>query len=404
MKSDTERYLRSMGLALTGRGDSDSCSAFSEANWIAWTQIAKREGLAPLLYHAQESTGWPIEMPGRERRALREEYLKAGGSNLLIYRELARVLTAFQVAVPRAPLILLKGAALATTVYSEIALRPMTDIDVLLSREHLESAVEALRSLGYEDLSPEMTPGLSRETHFQVALKGGPRGYVIVELHWRLVGGEGDWRSPRLDWFWGQAQTWKMREDRRQSPPLSALQLGSTAHLLYLAAHLMLQHGGAKGRLLWVHDIHLLVRKCEHELDWNELRVRAREYGWSPALRRALLRAQDIFDTPLPDGFLEALSADGIPKTRAAVESRAQPVQTRATMTWNRMRALDWARRLKLARSVLWPTPEYLCWRYSVRRKWLWPLCYPYRWALLSLECAKTLAKLWWRRLGYTQG
>ena len=276
----------------------------------------------------------------------------------------------------------------------------MTDVGILLSREHLESAVEALRFLGYGDLSPEMTPGLSRETHFQVALKGGPRGYVIVELHWRLVGGEGDWRSPRLDWFWEQVQPWKLQDERR---PLSALQFRPTAHLLYLAAHLMLQHGGAKGRLLWAHDIHLLVKKCEHDVDWDELRVRAREYGWSPALRRALLRAQDIFDTSLPEGFLDALSADGAPKTRAAVENRAKPVQTRANAAWNRVRSLDWPRRLKLARSVLWPTPEYLCWRYSLRREWLWPLWYPYRWGLLSLECAKSLAKWWWRRLGYSQ-
>ena len=113
MKSGTERYLRSMGLALTGR-DGGSCSAFSEADWIAWAEIARREGLAPLLYHAQESTGWPLTIPGWERQAFREEYLKAGGSNLLIYRELARVLSALQVAVPRAPLVLLKGAALAT--------------------------------------------------------------------------------------------------------------------------------------------------------------------------------------------------------------------------------------------------------------------------------------------------
>ena len=403
MKTGSERYLRPMGLALSGRPDGDLFTDFSEADWVAWTELAKREGLAPLLYYTQESSGWPLLVPVQEREALREEYLKAGGSNLLVYRELARVLSAFQVAVPLAPLVLLKGAALATTLYPEFGLRPMTDIDMLLPREHLEEAVDTLRTLGYKDLAPEMTPRLSRETHFQVAMKGGPRDYVIVDLHWRLIGGEGDLRSPMLDWFQDQTHTWRMHDDRGNSPSLSALQLCPTAHLLYLAAHLMLQHGGAKGRLLWVHDIHLLVLKCQQQLEWDELSERAGEYGWSPALEGALGRARALFDTPLPVGFLDRLAADSIPKTRAAVESRALPVQTRGTAAWNRMCSLDWTLRLKVARSVLWPTPEYLRWRYGLRRKWLWPLWYPYRWALLSLECVKTLAKWWWWRFGYTQ-
>jgi hypothetical protein len=343
-------------------------------------------------------------MPGHLREELRSDCLKAGGSNLLIYRELDRILSALYGELPQLALVLLKGAALANTIYPSIATRPMTDIDVLLRREHLESAIEVLRLIGYRDVAPEMTPGLSRKTHFQVALKGGPRDYVIAELHWSLVGGEGDWRSPNLDWFWAETESWQMQEGSGKSgAPLSTLQLRPTACLLYLAAHLMLQHGGAQARLLWEYDIHLLVTQHERRLDWEELRRRAREFRWAPALRAALMRSHENFRTPLPAGFLQALEADGDRRSQRLVESKEYPVQTRATATWNYLRSLDWRSRLQRVRSSLWPTPAYLCWKYRPRPKWLWPLCYPYRWVLFAWESARTLAKLAWWRFGCTR-
>ena len=327
-----------------------------------------------------------------------------GGSNLLIYRALGRILSALQGELSQLAVVLLKGVTLANTIYPSIALRPMTHIDMLLRRAHLESAIEVLRSIGYRDVAPEMTPGLSRKTHFQVALKGGPRGYVIAELHWSLVGGEGDWRAPNLDWVWAETESWQIQEESRKSGSLlSALQLRPTAHLLYLAAHLMLQHGGARARLLWEYDIHLLVTQCERRLDWEELRRRARELRWAPALRAALARLHENFRTPLPDGFLQALEADGDRRSQRLVESKEHPVQTRATATWNYLRSLDWHTRLQRVRSSLWPTPAYLRWRYRPRPKWLWPLCYPYRWALFALESVRTVARLVWGRFGCTR-
>ena len=396
-----ERAWQRLGLALTAPAHrSDLWSRLSKEDWSELTRTAQREGVAPVLYYTQESAGWPLEIPEHLREELRADCLKAAGSNLLIYRELSRILSTLQAELPHISVVLLKGAALANTVYSSIALRPMTDIDLLLRREHLESAVEALRSIGYRDAAPEMTPGLSRKTHFQVALKGGPRGYVITELHWSLVGGEGDWRSPDLDWFWAETESWHMLEESGKSgTALSALQLRPTAHLLYLAAHLMLQHGGAQARLLWEYDIHLLLTPCERRLDWEELRRRAREFRWASALRAALARTHESFRTPLPEGFLRDLEEDEDHRSRSLVQRKEHPVQTRATATWSYLRTLNWRTRLQRALSALWPTPAYVRWRYRPRPEWLWPLCYPYRWLLFACDSAVTLARLAWRCL-----
>jgi len=400
-----EQARKCLGQALTKPAyRSDLWSQLSREDWGELIHLAQREGVAPALYYTQESAGWPLGLPLHLREELRADCLKAAGSNLLIYRELSRILSALQSELPHISLVLLKGAALANTVYPSIALRPMTDIDLLLRREHLESAVEALRSIGYRDVAPEMTPGLSRKTHFQVALKGGPRGYVITELHWSLVGGEGDWRSPDLDWFWAETEPWHMLEESGKSgTPLSALQLRPTAHLLYLAAHLMLQHGGARARLLWEYDIHLLLTQCERRLDWEELRHRARELRWAPALRAALARSHENFGTPLPEGFLRDLETDEDDRSRSLVQSKNHPVQTRAIATWSYLRTLNWRTRLQRARSALWPTAAYVRWRYRPRPKCLWPLCYPYRWLRFACDSAVTLARLAWQGLARTR-
>jgi len=385
----SERARHRLGLAMTLRGEYALWSTLSQGEWNELAETARQEGVAPLLYHVQASAGWPSRMPTRLRGELRVECLKAGGSNLLVYRELGRILSALGGGV-----VLLKGAALANTLYPSIALRPMTDIDILVRRERVESAVETLRSIGYGDVAPEMTPGLSRQTHFEVALKGGPRGYVITELHWSLVGAEGDWRSPNLDWFWSETEAWRMEEERDAAgAPLSALQLRPHAHLLYLAAHLMLQHGGANGRLLWEYDIHLLATRYAKRIDWEELRGRARDFHWAPALHAALVRTHRTFGTALPEGYLQALESDGDRRSKALVENKAQPIQTPATATWNYLRSLDRRSRRRRIRAILWPTREYMLWRYRPDPKWLWPLCYPYRWMLFALESTRTLAR-----------
>ncbi|MER3458636.1 MAG: hypothetical protein C4309_08450, partial [Chloroflexota bacterium] len=47
------------------------------------------------------------------------------------------------------PAIVLKGPALALTIYPDPALRVIGDLDLLVRREQVEQAMAALHSLGY---------------------------------------------------------------------------------------------------------------------------------------------------------------------------------------------------------------------------------------------------------------
>jgi hypothetical protein len=325
------------------------------------------------------------------------------------------------------PVVILKGAALATTLYPSIGLRPMGDLDLLVPPDRLAEAVACLQALGYVEPAPDMVPGLNQVVGHHVGLDGGEAIPLHVELHWTLAAGEHARHAPSMPWFWQQTEPLSMGagglgsggareprstgagEQRRGAeansplhPSTSAplLTLTPTAHLLYLAAHLMLQHGSARASLLWFCDLDLLVRRQADRLDWDELLRRAREFHWTAALHAALRGAQDRFGTPLPQGFLDALAETEDRQAARLVARKADPRQTRAMGVWNFLSPLDGQARLRLALAIALPSPAYVRWRYQPRPGWLWPLCYPYRWLDILREGLSTLAKLARRRGG----
>lgn len=403
-----------IALTLAGQGDHVDWSAFSLTDWQHLIESAQAGGVAPLLHKALEEGPGRMASPFHSRsfmfhcppsivRELHAAYCTTAARNLFAYQELARIVTALrEVDQPSSaphssqqttpPIILLKGAALAATLYPDIALRPMRDLDLLLPRRHLQPALQAVKALGYREVGPQMRPGLEWPVGYHVHLRGGPHHGVDLELHQGLIASSTDWRSPSLDWFWNQTEPFnpskgaKKRKGGERIPPMHfrslapLLILTPTAHLLYLAAHLMLQHGGAKGRLLWHYDIHLLISRWSSEIDWDELLDRAQAFHWQAALQAALLETRTRFDTPLPGRVLETLVKSQDSRSPHFGECKEERVQTEVARTWTELKALDWPTRLRLAWSIACPTPAYLRWRYDPKPSWLWPLCYVYRW------------------------
>jgi hypothetical protein len=346
-------------------------SAFPPADWPILIAQARREGVAHLLYRRLESAGWPPSTPPGLRDELYYAYCNSAAANLLAFRELARILSAFNLTIPA---IVLKGAALAATLYPSPGLRPLSDLDLLVPADRLDDAVAVLRGLGYAYTAPLVLPGLDQWVHYHAPpLFGGQDIKLAVEVHWSLVSSEHDWRAPDLDWFWQQSEL-------ADFGPVRAHVLTPTAHLLYLAAHLMLQHGAGRGRLIWYYDLDLLIRRCAGRLDWDELVSRARQFRWEPALHAALTGAAERFDTPVPAGVLATFHPAGDAEAATLVRRRARSDQTRASRTLAAFSSLTWPARLRLALALVFPTPAYIRWRYKPRPAWLWPLCYPYRW------------------------
>lgn len=97
--------------------------------------------------------------------------------------ELQRALQSLE-AADCAP-IALKGAALALTLYPAPEQRAFQDLDLLVPRERLERALEALGDLGCRPVETGRARAFYERHHFHLPLRG-PAG-VLIELHWALT-------------------------------------------------------------------------------------------------------------------------------------------------------------------------------------------------------------------------
>jgi hypothetical protein len=188
-----------------------------------------------------------------------------------------------------------------------------------------------------------------------------------------------DQRFPELiDWFWSQSQSLEA------SNPLVGV-LSPTAEILYLAAHLGLQHQG-QGRLIWFYDLYLLLNRLGEHIEWDALLLRASQASWAEALQQSLSGVEERFGYDLPAGFLRRLQQQAAAQPGQAGRLVGSPSDRRSGLGTKAWAALNWGDRLRMAWGLLFPRPAYLRWRYHPRPVWLWPVCYLRRWGEVVVE------------------
>jgi hypothetical protein len=326
---------------------------------------------------------WPPEV----RQFLQASYYKSAAHNALLFQELERILAAFEAA--QIPVIVLKGAALAQIIYPDPGLRPMNDIDLLVKRDNVKKTAEVLSSIEYSDFRVERISGFNELFAYDTKMLGGPDKRIGVEVHWTLVAGEADARSPSIDWFWEKRTHYKTIN--AQSTFAGITSISPTAELLYASAHLMLQHPLSTRRLVWFYDLDLLLRKWSDHIDWEALFQQAADFCWGSALQSALQSTQRYFNTPIKlEGLSYSINNTEIDR---ALERNQLIEQTRTIETWNMFSMLTGRDRVRFALGIFFPSPAYLKERYHPNPKWLWPLYYPYRWFDILSDNIRTLSR-----------
>lgn len=355
-------------------------------DWQRLVAAARGQGVEGLLQRALAATGWPPEMPPEARAALRECVYESTGHNMRAYGTLAAVLGAVG---RRAPIVVLKGAALGARLYPSPGLRPISDLDLLVPAEAVGDIAATLAELGFGP-RPHMAPELARAIEPHIALIGGPTGAVPVDLHWALLAGSADWRGAPLGWFRQRTEPWRPPAAyfTAGGPPDAALQLTPTASLLYQCAHLVLQHGQDPVRLIWVYDLHLLASAA---VDWDDLAAQARRLGWGEVVRIALGQARQCFGTALEPAVLDALRG---PLDRRVRFRGVDAADAQGYDTWNTLAGLSLPTRLRFFVRVVLPSRAWLRANYEPGWGPWWPLAYPYRWLKPLRGLAARLARI----------
>lgn len=183
-RASLARLLLDM-LASERGADRAVLAALSESEWETIGAMAKQHRLAPLLHRqmAERGADWPVPdaLKARWARGWRVSAERA----LAVQQALAAVgAMADREGLPYAAL---KGAWLAWQAYPQPALRPMRDIDLLLSEKDAVRLHAAMSAAGAAPGPVSHTPidyALAHHKHLP-PLHWGPHK-VAFELHWRL--------------------------------------------------------------------------------------------------------------------------------------------------------------------------------------------------------------------------
>ena len=263
-----------------------------DIEWPLLIKMAEAQSVMPLLYRELES-----EFPGRAPQELRTRFQNHARSNLIQTAEIVKVLDLLEQS--EIPAIPLKGPALAAWAYGNLTYRAFTDLDLLIHRDDVPLAKEALVRAGFRLESDVHWPCASayvrskeRELSFV-----RPANRVRVDLHWSL---SPDYFAGALDGdqIWENLATVPLAG--RQVPALSPEIL-----LMFLCAH------GSKHRwecLGWICDVALVLRRSE--IDWSRLLSRSRQAHIERMVLLGLRLAIDLFDVDLPANVVDRIQAD----------------------------------------------------------------------------------------------
>jgi hypothetical protein len=330
------------------------CALWDAAAWEVARWATQVHGIGPLLAERlRHSEAWSL-LATEFTTYLEEQYRLNGQRTALLLGELQALCEAAEqrgvVLVP------LKGAALASHFYTDPALRPLADLDLLIRPQDGSVLDELLLTLGYQR-------GTSTERHQVYSCR--PQGKIVstrgehpdnprnVELHHRLV-----------ETFWGirydmTAAAW---QGLVTIPGVPGQHLLPDRLLEHLLIHCATDLIACKARLIRLYDMSLVAAHVGAE-GWQRMVANAEGHGQQRLLYASLVLAERYVGQIAPRWVSEQL-AQGTPaalcqylaKVPLAHMALTNPVAASIgqKLSWFRPGIERW----RALRAMIFPTPH----------------------------------------------
>ena len=248
-------------------------------DWKEILESARWHGIVPLLYNNLKGLQESHFIPQEVMDELRTAYNANLARNMYIYAELNSILGAFR--EKEVGVIVLKGAALAKSIYGDIGLRPMGDIDILVRKEDLPHAEKIMSGLGY--LFHGYRPPKWYRTNHQHISYNHPNKNILVEIHWHIANKSHPFRIRNIDT--GLIERWWERANTVEISGKKVLILCPDDLIFHLCLH-FLKHRfighkavfGSKGALIQLCDILQTLKHYRDKINWARLKCEAEKY------------------------------------------------------------------------------------------------------------------------------
>jgi hypothetical protein len=364
---------------------------------VTWEQIcvcAERHHLGPSLYFHLKSHASPGTIPEAMLAHLQHRYHTVAVFNTRLFHDLAAILR--HCAEADIPVMILKGAYLARSIYLHPGLRPMVDIDLLVKRADLERAYAALAELGYGAAgSPDCPePVDSVQSHLPTLSRPAGTGPepIPVEVHWTIV-------RPAARVSLVPEALW-LRARSVEIAGVATLVLSPEDLLHHLVLHCAADDLFRPG-LLPLLDLATVIDHFADTFDWTAFRSIAAEAGSSKHAFLALFLVAEFFrPATLSAEFLESIRpADCTPEiidwARNMLLQDNDPAVAQAVTMGTVAGHSGWLHQgCNVVRKIIPPRDE-LADTYGVSaHAWRIWLFYPIRWCDLWRRYRKTMGQV----------
>ena len=340
--------------------------------WSELLSILRSHWVSPLLYWQLSRLPDQFLPPKPIVDRMRTTFQWSRTRCFHLERQLGEILAAFKNQGVRA--LVLKGPALGGTVYPDPALRPASDLDLLVLPDQVVRSRAILETLGYKCLGRRFE--LSRD-YFDDEPFIFPKDQKHnrpVDIHWDLHVFSGIRRDVGVEDFF-------LRAVKVESSSLTFEALHPVDAIIHRAINNAFGHDHDM-RLIWIYDIKLLAQHLLEPRDWVELQERSVVWRARLAMEHSLNMARVWAGLQLPHEF-EDFSTWPEP-TGAEVDAWSSAIR--------RHRGLAGLFNLHMGNSsnplekamffvhLLFPSPSYMRVFYPSRKEWLLPLSYGRRW------------------------
>lgn len=268
---------------------------------LRWEEVLLRTEcyrVSALLFHHLRSLEDRSLVPEWAMESLKAVYVHNAVRNSYLRSKLHEVIRTLS--ATGIPFILLKGAALLETVYSNPALRPMADIDLMVPEDKADKAQQLVCGLGYHAVgSPEVQERTRRE-HRHLPTLVDQYTFAIFEVHSHIVRRDSPLRFD-IAGFWGRA---------REIPiaGVTAKILAPEHQVIHLAVNFLLDRRyRSDGALYQLCDLAETLRHYEAEFDWAFFERQTIGDGLHGPVYCGLSLAKRLLDAPVPQDILERL-------------------------------------------------------------------------------------------------
>jgi hypothetical protein len=251
--------------------------------------------LLPLVYRNTRAC-FPPELQNQ----LRLVHHQAWVDNQKRFRHLEKLLAWFN--AHQYPTLLLKGAALTLLHYRDMALRPMSDFDILVREEHLPEIAELLQRDGWTIIYYLPTsPSNDYFCRFTHALPFTRPDFGVLDLHCHVLA-DATFRGADEEFWSGSVPlTVNGIETRGLNP---------TDQLIHTCVHGFPANELAPIR--WIADAMAIFRTSE--IDWGRLVKLARDLHVTIPLAYSLSLLRDTFPAPIPAEVIGELDQTPVDK------------------------------------------------------------------------------------------